>query len=71
MAQYTGKVQWFNNAKGYGFLARHDGPDVFCHFSAIDGEGYKSLCEGDTVEYDISQGEKGLQAASVKRLQKA
>ena len=58
MAQYTGEVKWFNNAKGYGFLGREGGPDVFVHFSAILLDGYKSLKEGDPVEFDIIQGEK-------------
>lgn len=65
MAKYTGKVAWFNNAKGYGFVTREDGPDVFCHFTAIQGEGYKSLNEGSTVTYDVVQGTKGLQAEHV------
>jgi cold shock protein len=62
-----GVVKWFNNAKGYGFLGRDDGPDVFVHFSAIVGEGFKSLNEGDRVEFDIVQGEKGPQAANVTK----
>ncbi len=68
MAQYQGKVQWFNNAKGYGFLGAEGTNDVFCHFSAIQDEGYKSLNEGEPVEFDIEQGQKGPQAANVKRL---
>jgi len=67
VAQYKGKVKWFNNAKGYGFLGRDDGPDVFVHFSAIQIEGYKSLKEGDEVEFDVVQGEKGPQADHVIR----
>ncbi len=67
MAQYTGTVKWFNNAKGYGFLGRDDGADVFVHFSSIQTEGYKSLKEGDPVEYDVIQGEKGPQADQVTR----
>ena len=62
-----GKVKWFNNAKGYGFLGQHDGPDVFVHFSAILGEGYRTLAEGDSVEFEIAQGAKGLQAANVRK----
>jgi CspA family cold shock protein len=58
MAQYTGTVVWFNNAKGYGFHGREGGPDVFCHFSLVQGEGYKSLKEGEPVEFDIVQGDK-------------
>jgi CspA family cold shock protein len=67
MAQYKGEVKWFNNAKGYGFLGRPDGPDVFCHFSSIQTEGYKSLKEGEVVEFDVVQGEKGPQADRVQR----
>jgi len=59
----TGK--WFNSAKGYGFIGRDDGPDLFVHFSAIAAEGYKSLQEGDKVEFEVVQGAKGLQAANV------
>jgi CspA family cold shock protein len=63
-----GTVKWFNNAKGYGFIGRDDGPDVFVHYSAITSEGYKSLQEGDAVEFEIVQGQKGPQAANVSRL---
>jgi CspA family cold shock protein len=62
-----GTVKWFNNAKGYGFLGRDDGPDVFVHYSAITSEGYKSLQEGDVVEFEIIQGQKGPQAANVTK----
>jgi CspA family cold shock protein len=62
-----GTVKWFNNSKGYGFLGREDGPDVFVHYSAILGDGYRSLAEGDSVEFEIVQGPKGLQAANVKK----
>lgn len=68
MAQYTGIVKWFNNAKGYGFLGRDDGPDVFVHYSSIQLEGYKSLKEGDPITFDIIKGEKGPQADQVQRL---
>ncbi len=61
-----GKVKWFNNLKGYGFITMEDGKDVFVHFSAIQGEGFKSLKEGDEVECDAAQGPKGPQAANVK-----
>jgi CspA family cold shock protein len=61
-----GKVKWFNNTKGYGFIEQENGEDVFVHFSAIDGEGYKTLNEGDPVEFEVIQGPKGLQAKSVK-----
>jgi CspA family cold shock protein len=60
-----GTVKWFNSSKGYGFIARADGPDVFVHFSAIKMEGYKTLQEGQKVEFTIEQGPKGLQAANV------
>jgi cold shock protein len=60
-----GTVKWFNATKGYGFIERQDGPDVFVHFSAIDGDGYRSLQEGQRVEFTIEKGPKGLQAANV------
>lgn len=71
MAQYQGSVRWFNNAKGYGFLGRDGGPDVFVHYTAIQSDGYKSLKEGELVEYDVVQGDKGLQADQVTRLKAA
>ena len=67
VAQYKGKVKWFNNAKGYGFIGRDDGPDVFVHYSAIQLDGYKTLKEGDEVEFDIVDGQKGPQADGVVR----
>jgi CspA family cold shock protein len=63
-----GKVKWFNNAKGYGFVGRDDGPDVFVHYSAILDDGYRTLEEGDSIEFEIVQGPKGLQAANVRKV---
>lgn len=65
MAVYEGTVRWFNNAKGYGFLGRDDGPDVFVHYSSIQLDGYKTLKEGDPVTFDVIQGAKGPQADQV------
>jgi CspA family cold shock protein len=62
----VGTVKWFNGSKGYGFLSREGGPDVFVHFSAIEMEGFKTLQEGQAVEFEVEQGPKGLQAAHVK-----
>ena len=62
----VGTVKWFNGSKGYGFLAQEGGEDVFVHFSAIQGEGYRNLEEGQKVEFSITKGPKGLQAADVK-----
>ena len=64
-----GKVKWFNGQKGYGFITTEDGKDVFVHFSAIQGAGFKSLQEGDGVECEVTQGPKGPQAANVKVIQ--
>ncbi len=61
-----GTVKWFNNAKGYGFIKRETGEDLFVHFKSISGDGYKSLKEGDTVQFDVEQGAKGLQAVNVR-----
>ena len=71
MAQYKGTVKWFNNAKGYGFLGREGGADVFVHYSSIQLDGYKSLKEGDEVEFDIIQGTKGPQADQVAAPQRS
>jgi CspA family cold shock protein len=62
----TGTVKWFNSEKGYGFISQEDGPDVFVHFSAIQGEGYRNLEENQKVEFDLTQGQKGPQAANVR-----
>ncbi len=62
-----GKVKWFNNSKGYGFIGRDDGPDVFVHYSAIVGDGYRTLQEGDPVDFEIVQGPKGPQASNVSK----
>ena len=67
MERLKGTVKWFNNAKGYGFIGREDGADVFVHYSAIASEGYKSLQEGDQVEFEIIQGPKGPQASNVTK----
>ena len=69
MARIQGTVKWFNDAKGYGFIAREGGPDVFVHFSAIQTEGFKSLAEGDQVEFEIVQGQKGPQASDVTKVE--
>lgn len=67
MSRITGRVKWFNDAKGFGFIEREGGPDVFVHYSAIQAEGFKSLKENDTVEFDVLEGPKGLQAANVTK----
>jgi cold shock protein len=64
----TGTVKWFNSSKGFGFISRDEGEDVFVHFKAIVGDGYKTLDEGDKVEFQVEQGPKGLQAANVKKI---
>ena len=63
-----GKVKWFNSEKGYGFLAQDNGPDVFVHYSNIEGSGYRSLEEGDSVEFDIGPGKKGDEALKVRKV---
>jgi CspA family cold shock protein len=68
VTRIKGTVKWFNNAKGFGFIGQDNGPDVFVHYSAIKSEGYKSLQEGDQVEFEIVQGQKGPQADSVMKV---
>ena len=65
MAQ--GTVKWFNDAKGFGFITQEGGEDVFVHFSAVSAQGFKSLAEGDRVEFEVTRGPKGLQAANVRK----
>jgi CspA family cold shock protein len=64
----TGVVKWFNEQKGYGFIARDSGGDVFVHYSAIQGQGFRNLAEGDRVEFTVEEGRKGPSAADVKRI---
>jgi cold shock protein len=68
VARLQGTVKWFNNSKGYGFIGQEEGADVFVHYSAIEGDGFKSLQEGDSVEFEIVQGQKGPQADKVIKL---
>jgi cold shock protein len=62
-----GTVKWFNEAKGFGFISQEGGEDVFVHFSAISGDGFKTLAEGEALEFDVTRGPKGLQAANVRK----
>ncbi|RMH44838.1 MAG: cold shock domain-containing protein [Deltaproteobacteria bacterium] len=64
-----GKVKWFNDAKGYGFIVHSDGRDVFVHYSSIEGEGFRSLTQGQDVEYEVSEGPRGLHATAVRKLE--
>ncbi|RMF63689.1 MAG: cold shock domain-containing protein [Calditrichaeota bacterium] len=65
----TGTVKWFNNAKGYGFIVREDGNDVFVHYKSIVGDGYKTLEQGDQVQYELHEGPKGFHATNVSKLE--
>lgn len=64
----TGKVKWFNDAKGFGFITAEDGTDAFVHYGDIDGDGFKSLAEGDGVEFELTQGPKGPKAVKVRKM---
>jgi CspA family cold shock protein len=68
MERIKGTVKWFNDAKGFGFISREGGPDVFVHYSAVNSDGFKSLAEGDKVEFEIVEGQKGPQAANVQKI---
>jgi len=68
MEKETGTVKWFNDAKGYGFISRESGDDVFVHYSAIEGDGFRTLQENQAVEFSVEQGPKGLQAVNVRPL---
>lgn len=65
MSKVTGKVKWFNESKGFGFIEQESGPDVFAHFSAINGSGFKTLVEGQSVEFTVTAGKKGPQAENI------
>jgi CspA family cold shock protein len=66
--RFTGKVKWFNEAKGYGFIQQDEGPDVFVHYSNIMGKGFRTLKEDDEVEFEVNEGPKGLQAVNVEKV---
>jgi len=68
MSSTTGTVKWFNETKGFGFIEQESGPDVFAHFSAIVGDGFKTLVEGQRVQFDVTQGQKGPQASNIVAL---
>ena len=68
MSTTTGTVKWFNDAKGFGFIEQESGPDVFAHFSAITGDGFKSLVEGQKVKFTVTQGQKGPQAENIEAI---
>lgn len=68
MQKIQGTVKWFNDAKGFGFISREGGPDVFVHYSAVSSDGFKSLSEGDKVEFEVVEGQKGPQAANVQKI---
>lgn len=68
MSKTTGTVKWFNDAKGFGFIEQESGPDVFAHFSAIEGSGFRTLAEGQKVEFTVTEGQKGLQAENIVAL---
>jgi cold shock protein len=68
MERINGTVKWFNDAKGFGFISREGGPDVFVHYTAVNSDGFKSLAEGDKVEFEVEQGPKGPQAANVVKV---
>ncbi len=71
MASNNGTVKWFNEAKGYGFIKREDGPDLFVHYTNIAGSGFRTLKENDRVEFEVSEGPKGLQAINVSKIDAA
>lgn len=68
MSTITGTVKWFNESKGFGFISQENGPDVFAHYSAISGDGFKTLSEGQKVEFSVTQGQKGPQAENIVAL---